>query len=201
MIIDNLLIMLQGIMEKAPPFLVEILNIFVYHRVCFREVKMLGGLQGVRRDVQFEGDAHRAGDIDGARILAASANIGAAVLGSALFIIGCVAAAGYLSGVVAGGCAVGISVPLLLMYLAKGVRARTPAERSQAVTNAILMLAVVIIGALGLAGVLPATTVGWVTLAPAIIGLAISCCNCCCCGGGLAIAALLGASALSSNNV
>jgi len=136
-------------------------------------------------------------EADRATIVTAFCECGTTVFGFALFIIGCMSAGGYFTGVVAGGCAVGLSIPLLLMYLVKGVFAKTPQERSQAVINAILMLAVIIIGSLGITGVLPATTVGWVIVAPTLISLVISYCSCCC--SGLAMCALFGFWQLTNN--
>lgn len=138
------------------------------------------------------------GEADRATIIAAFCECGTTVIGFALFIIGCMAAGGYFTGVVAGGCAVSLSIPLLLMYLIKGVVAKTPQVRSQAVINAIMMLAITIIGSLGIAGVLPAITIGWVVVAPTLISMVVSYCSCCC--SGMAMCALFGFWQLTNNN-
>jgi multisubunit Na+/H+ antiporter MnhB subunit len=147
-----------------------------------------------QRDIPFREE----GEADRATIIAAFCECGTTVIGFALFIIGCMAAGGYFTGVVAGGCAIGLSIPLLLMYLVKGVVAKTPQERSQAVINAILMFAITVIGSLGIAGVLPAVTVGWIVVAPTLISLVVSYCSCCC--SGLAMCALFGFWRLTNNN-
>jgi hypothetical protein len=114
----------------------------------------------------------------------------------ALFIIGCVAAAGHMTGVVAGSCAVGLSAPLLLASVLRAVMADNPVERSTAVGSMIMHIALIIIGSLAIAGVIPASAVGLAIILPTVIGLAISCCACCCACS--AILALLGLGAAAT---
>lgn len=115
-------------------------------------------------------------------------------LGFALFIIGCVAAAGHLTSVVAGGCAVGLAVPLIIGTLFQALTSRNPAILPQAITGCIMMLVVVIIGSLGCAGVVTAGAVGWTIIIPTII--ALGCLYCCLCCVGCAGCAVLGGGAM-----
>ena len=136
------------------------------------------------------------------------------LLNLALFIIACVAVTGHMSGVVAGGCAVGLGVPSLLLsckgfydkqqeMVGQFTAGDLPPEQAETTLkvmkvifalSSILSLAVVTIGALGIAGIVSATTVGWVILAPTLAFWATVCCCiplCCCfaCAGGVAAAA------------
>jgi len=108
-----------------------------------------------------------------------------ALVGMVLCIIGCVAAAGHLTGVVAGGCAVGLSVPVTLLYLVQAKMAADPArflERIMYIVDAILIASMCLVGALGIAGIVSAVTVGWVIVGPllAIVAIAVIAAIACC---------------------
>jgi hypothetical protein len=102
--------------------------------------------------------------------------VGEIILLLALFVIGCCAAAGHLNGIVTGGCAIGLTAPLLLSSLIRAVLAK---KRCTPVVMTILAVALVIIGALAIAGVLLPHTVGWVMIAPALPAIALTSCLCC----------------------
>ncbi len=104
------------------------------------------------------------------------------VINLVLFIIGCVAVAGHMNGVVAGGCVVGFSVPLILTAIGSIISAKHPLLRSAAVYQLIQAVALTIIGSLAIAGIVTPITAGWCVIAPTIIGLSLACC-CVCCGG------------------
>jgi hypothetical protein len=105
-------------------------------------------------------------------------------IGLALFIIGCCAAAGAMSGIVAGGCAVGLSIPLLLTTLCMGRKDALGHDRTlQLVASIISNLAYILIGALCIAGIVPATTVGYTVLAISMVDIIIGCVKLYCCGG------------------
>lgn len=108
----------------------------------------------------------------------------------ALFVIGAVAAAGHMSGVAVGGCAVGLSIPSMLACVLNALISKDGRKRAGSCCNAIEMLAIMIIGALGISGILPATTVGWVIVGPVLIGAGCICCFVC----GAGIAEVLGCS-------
>jgi hypothetical protein len=104
-----------------------------------------------------------------------------AIIIPALFIIGCLAAAGQLSGIVAGGCIIGFSLPLLLVSLVQGVPLQI---RQQAhlhtIASVACMVANTIIGALAIAGIIAPAVAGWVVIAPLCLSLFVDVCLYCC---------------------
>lgn len=98
----------------------------------------------------------------------------AIVVGIALFVIGCCAAAGKLTGVVAGWCAVGLSVPLVIGAIAALIMIakihtimKVDIDKCflmQQIASIVSHLAIIAIGAVAIMGIVPATTVGIVFL-------------------------------------
>lgn len=118
--------------------------------------------------------------------LAKLCQVNTTTIGLALFIIGCLSIAGYLTGVVAGGCAVLLAIPLLLMRLCNLCSEQSAQERKMGVTNVVMVLALIAIGSLGFLGTLPGAVVGWGAVMPILIDFAaVICCraaaNCCVC--------------------
>ncbi len=93
------------------------------------------------------------------------------VIGAALFVIGCLAATGHLSGVVAGGCAVGLAIPLLIAALINSSRGKL-----SAICKVIMNVALVIIGALACAGVISGAAVGYAIVTPVFLAFLANCC-------------------------
>lgn len=144
-------------------------------------------------------------------ILARCCSCVVGVMGFALFIIGCVATRGNMTGVAVGGCAVGLGVPSLILnalkVCGKGNQAQAfidaiemqgegdmPDDAKNAldlfvrigsVVDSALTLMVVIVGVLAIAGHVTPVTAGWAIVAPTLIGLSMSalCCSCICCAG------------------
>lgn len=98
-------------------------------------------------------------------------------IGLALFIIGCVAAAGHMTGVVAGGCVVGLSIPLILTGIGQVVGGK---QKGLALANVILSIFYTVMGSLAIAGVVTPVVAAWCVLVPTIISLSLACCVLCC---------------------
>ena len=96
-------------------------------------------------------------------------------IGVALFIIGCLAKAGRLNGLVAGGCAVGLAAPLLALSLYNARKTKNGAGSH--LFAAVCMLAIATIGALAIAKALPAHSVGTTVSCGFIALIAAFCCG------------------------
>jgi hypothetical protein len=111
------------------------------------------------------------------------------ILGVAIFIIGCVGAAGHLNGVVLGGCTIGLAgLVALLSVPATCITLSNQTEDQQTfgrvfgtVGEIIISLGLVAVGACALTGVISPVVAGYVIIAPSIIGLTVTCCGICCC--------------------
>lgn len=124
--------------------------------------------------------------------------VGTLAITIALFVIATMGATGQLNGIVVGGCAVGLGGALLIANIISTILSCGQGA-SACVKNmigVITMLAVVIIGALGIAGVLPATTVGLTAAIITGVSLALLCCGICC----MCAAVCAGAAASSSSS-
>lgn len=113
------------------------------------------------------------------------------IFGFALFIIGCVAAAGHMNGVVAGGCVVGLSTPMLLLAVGTIASSKNKQVVGAAIWNVIQSIALVIIGSLTITGIMTPITAGWCVIGPSLVGLSLACCCACCFAcifGGMAAA-------------
>jgi len=140
----------------------------------------MGGVQGVR-----SADPDDVPQINVKKMMLQScAACCSAPIGLALFIIGVCAAAGTMSGIVAGGCAIGLSVPLLLIAVINGRKDFMGNDRTfDMVTGIISCLAYIVFGALAITGVFPAASVGYAILGVSAIQLIISCVRMYCFGG------------------
>ena len=116
-------------------------------------------------------------------------------IGIALIVIGALALTGHLSGIVAGGCAVGLGGLAFVLNLIHAIKTDDPKQRAGAIVSAILNLALIIIGSLAITGILSGAAVGWAIIGPMIASLALGCItsSIACCAG-----VALGASAYSS---
>jgi hypothetical protein len=92
-----------------------------------------------------------------------------------LFVFGCVCAAGYLNGVVLGGCAVSLATVGTFLILPKMCRDR---ERCKAAMEIILALGYIIAGACALTGTLSPSVAGYSIIAPTIIVRGLQACYC-----------------------
>lgn len=104
---------------------------------------------------------------------------GTYLISTALLIIACIAAAGGMSGVAAGGSIVGLSIPLLIANLmqAKGYHQEGKKLHRAAVGYvAITFLVATILGSMAIAGAVPASAAGWGYLAPILISIPLSYC-------------------------
>lgn len=101
----------------------------------------------------------------------------------ALIIIGICAAAGALSGVVAGGCVIALSIPLLLISLKMGRKNGLGKDRTwEFLLGVITSLACCTLAVLAILRVLPPTIVGYVAIAAPPICMIASCVSFCCMG-------------------
>ena len=96
-------------------------------------------------------------------------------LGLALLIIGAVGAAGLMSGVSVGGCAVGLSIPMALASCCGGAANKGKSQASEILNNVIYAVVMTILGSLAIAGVIPPTTMGWCLVLPTLVKIALSC--------------------------
>ena len=97
----------------------------------------------------------------------------------ALFIIGCVAAAGHMTGVVAGGCVVGLSIPIILAAIGQLIGGE---QKVDAVGSIILSIFLSVMGSLAIPGIVTPVVTGWCVIVPTLISLSLVCCICCCVG-------------------
>lgn len=97
------------------------------------------------------------------------------ILGIALFIIGSLAIADRLTGVVAGGCAVGLSTSMLLFNLAMGKKFKREPRIEDLILGTIVTLATTLIGALAIAGIVPGMAVGATFLGGLALWVAVDC--------------------------
>ncbi len=104
-----------------------------------------------------------------------------ALIGIALFVIGCVAAAGAMNGVTIGWCIVGLSIPSLIGYVIGAIAGRTPGEKAANAIPLLITIALIVIGALAVAGIVTPVVAGWCVIGPtlAILAIGIVCCYCC----------------------
>lgn len=111
------------------------------------------------------------------------------ISGMALFVVATLGLAGVVNGVVMGGCAVGLSVPVLITNINLARKVRGP-FKVMPISQAALHAAIAILGALGIAGVVSASSIGWVVLMPYFIALGtillVACCCCPCITYGVA---------------
>jgi len=91
----------------------------------------------------------------------------------ALLIIGICAIAGCINPAVMGGCAIGLSIPTLLLNMCR-------LGKSQQVFKLLTAITCIVMGALALAGSVSAVTVGWVVVVPVIVGLGVTALVCAC---------------------
>lgn len=110
--------------------------------------------------------------------LQCSANI----IGIALFVIACVTAAGHMSGVAAGGCFIGLSAPLVILSIIQACKEKNGCIKAMHGVSVIASIALMIIGALALSGVIPSTTAGWAYLGIALGQVGLGVLACCCIG-------------------
>lgn len=101
----------------------------------------------------------------------------------ALFIIGCVAAAGHMTGIVAGGCMVGLSGAALVILIAYLVRGNNTINVVLKLPNLVDLVATAILGSLAMTGVVSPFAAGWGVLSAALgagtLNCAIACAVCC----------------------
>lgn len=94
----------------------------------------------------------------------------------ALFIIGAIGAAGLMSGVSVGGCAVGLSIPMALASCCSGAKDENGQSRACTIlVDVIYAVVMTVLGSLTISGVLPATTMGWCLIAPTLAYFALKC--------------------------
>ncbi len=115
------------------------------------------------------------------------------VLGVALIIIGSLALKGHLTGIVAGGCAIGLSVPAAIATIVK-MATSGDAEKCSGVIILVNLAALTVFGALTCAGLMSGFELGYVILPLTIGTLAVifrkifeaacfvSCATCCIAG-------------------
>jgi len=72
-----------------------------------------------------------------------------------------------------GGCAIGLSIPTLLLNMCR-------LGKSQQVFKLLTAITCIVMGALALAGSVSAVTVGWVVVVPVIVGLGVTALVCAC---------------------
>jgi uncharacterized Tic20 family protein len=114
------------------------------------------------------------------------------ILHLSLFIIGCVAAAGNLNGVVAGGCMIGLSVPLVIVGLQRIISPMGDAtakwERINAGIYLIIPLVMITMGSFVIAGSVSPVVGGWTVVAASgpitvavllLVGYGMGCRPCC----------------------
>ncbi len=95
------------------------------------------------------------------------------VTGLALFVIGCVAAAGAFPGSAAlGWTAIGLGAGTLALSLALG---KLKLRRCELIGTSLQVVAIVAVGALGVAGVLSATQLGWAIVGIPFASIPVNC--------------------------
>lgn len=111
------------------------------------------------------------------------------ILSTALFIIGCLAAAGHVNGIVLGGCIVGASAPIVLLCIASAILSKGR-DRVVSIIMMISELAMVAIGALTITGIISPFVAGLIVVVPTVVilGMGYICAYCCCGCAGAAIA-------------
>lgn len=96
----------------------------------------------------------------------------------ALFVLGCLGAAGVMSAGTLGWCAVGLGAGGFLISL-PSLRGKTLVKTL--VVGGLVAAAIVTVGALGIAGVLSAQVIGWAILGSflgqMVLGTCIACCD------------------------
>lgn len=148
------------------------------------EVKMSAALGAIKQNnyTQDSYEKNLPQKAGGAGALQMVCGVGAIAITIALFVIATMGATGQLNGIIVGGCAVGLGGALLIANIISTILSWGQGA-STCISNAIgviTMLAIVIIGALGIAGVLPATTVGLTVAIITGVNLAMLCCGVCC---------------------
>jgi hypothetical protein len=98
----------------------------------------------------------------------------------ALFVIGCVAVAGHLNGVVAGGCIIGLSIPPVIAIVVELIVRKVSGVNKSLhkiikAIEIILKLGAIVMSALAVAHVVSPQIAGWSALVGGPISLALVC--------------------------
>jgi hypothetical protein len=101
----------------------------------------------------------------------------------ALFIIGCIGAAGILPGSTMGWLVIGLGSGSFLLQLAGG---RLQERKGALLVVAVITLVFIILAALGVAGILSGAQVGWGVVGTCLVPAGVACvatCGALCCVG------------------